>query len=79
MTPERSLYEDPTFYDRLTSQPGGSLDFYLNVVRASAGAVLELACGTGRLTIVGRWLGVAIKGVGRRCRRDAGGALRCRR
>ena len=51
MTPERSLYDDPTFYDRLTSPPGGSLDFYLSVVRASAGAVLELACGTGRLTI----------------------------
>jgi SAM-dependent methyltransferase len=51
MTAERSLYDDPTFYDRITSPPGGSLDFHLSVARASAGAVLELACGTGRLTI----------------------------
>ena len=51
MTAERSLYDDPWLYDRLTSPPGGSLDFYLGAVRASAGAVLELACGTGRLTI----------------------------
>jgi len=48
---ERSLYDDPSLYDRITSQPGGSLDFFLGVARASAGAVLELACGTGRLTI----------------------------
>jgi SAM-dependent methyltransferase len=51
MTTERSLYDDPSFYDRITSPPGGSLDFYLRVARDSAGAVLELACGTGRLTI----------------------------
>lgn len=51
MTIERSLYDDPSFYDRITSPPGGSLDFYLSVARASSGAVLELACGTGRLTI----------------------------
>ena len=51
MTTERSLYDDPAFYDRITSPPGGSLDFYLGVARASAGAVLALACGTGRLTI----------------------------
>jgi len=51
MTTERSLYDDPSFYDRITSPPGGSLDFYLRVARASGGAVLELACGTGRLTI----------------------------
>jgi SAM-dependent methyltransferase len=51
MTTERSLYDDPSFYDRITSPPAGALDFYLRVARASAGAVLELACGTGRLTI----------------------------
>jgi SAM-dependent methyltransferase len=51
MTTERSLYDDPEFYDRITSPPGGSFDFYLSVARASGGAVLELACGTGRLTI----------------------------
>ena len=51
MTTERSLYDDPSFYDRITSPPGSSLDHYLGVARASAGAVLELACGTGRLTI----------------------------
>ena len=51
MTTERNLYDDPSFYDRITSPPGGSLEHYLRVARASAGGVLELACGTGRLTI----------------------------
>lgn len=51
MTAERSLYDDASFYDRITSPPGGSFDHYLHVARASAGPVLELACGTGRLTI----------------------------
>ena len=51
MTADHNLYDDPSLYDRLTSQPTGSLDFFLGVVRASSGATLELACGTGRLTI----------------------------
>ena len=49
--PEHSLYDDPTLYDRITAPPARSLDFFLDVVRAARGPVLELACGTGRLTI----------------------------
>jgi len=48
---ERSLYDDAALYDRIVSPPAGSLDFFLDVVRAQAGPVLELACGTGRLAI----------------------------
>jgi len=51
MTADHNLYDDASLYDRLTSQPAGSLDFFRGVVRASSGATLELACGTGRLTI----------------------------
>jgi SAM-dependent methyltransferase len=51
MTADHNLYDDASFYDRLTSPPSASLDFFLGVVRASTGAVLEMACGTGRLTI----------------------------
>lgn len=51
MTDEQNLYDDPSFYDRITSPPGGSLEHYLRVARECTGAVLELACGTGRLTI----------------------------
>jgi SAM-dependent methyltransferase len=51
MTDEQNLYDDPSFYDRITSPPGGFLDHYLRVARECTGAVLELACGSGRLTI----------------------------
>lgn len=48
---EQNPYDDPTLYDRIVSPPDSSLDFYLEVVGAGEGPVLELACGTGRLTI----------------------------
>ena len=51
MAAEQNLYDDPSFYDRITSPPGGFLDHYLRVARECSGAVLELACGSGRLTI----------------------------
>ena len=51
MSMEQSLYDDPSFYDRITSPPSGFLDHYLGVARSTSGGVLELACGTARLTI----------------------------
>ena len=44
------LYDHPDLYDELW-QAGGHLPFYLNLARQQAGAVLELACGTGQITV----------------------------
>lgn len=63
MPPERDLYEDAGLYDRIVSPPADSLDFYLDEARASTGDLLELACGTGRLTIP---LALALAGQDRR-------------
>jgi len=51
MTVERSLYDEPALYDRVVAPPAASLGFYLDEARRGGGDVLELACGTGRLTI----------------------------
>lgn len=48
---EQSPYDDPSLYDRIVSPPDASLDFYLEVIGTTEGPVLELACGTGRLTV----------------------------
>ena len=48
---EQSPYDDPSLYDRIVNPPDSSLEFYLEVIGATEGPVLELACGTGRLTI----------------------------
>ena len=44
------LYDHPDLYDELW-QVGAHLPFYLELARQQAGAVLELACGTGQITI----------------------------
>jgi SAM-dependent methyltransferase len=44
------FYDYPELYDAL--QPAGAhVPFYVDLARQQAGAVLELACGTGQLTI----------------------------
>jgi SAM-dependent methyltransferase len=48
---ERSFYDDPVLYDRVSTPPAASIDFYVELARNSPGDVLELACGTGRVTI----------------------------
>ena len=48
---ERSFYDDPALYDRVSTPPAASIDFYVELARHSPGDVLELACGTGRVTI----------------------------
>lgn len=44
------LYQDPKLYDNIVS-PDDSERFYLEEALSSGGPVLELACGTGRLTL----------------------------
>lgn len=44
------LYDDPSLYDALV-RPGPCEAFYRSLAARVGGPVLELACGTGRLTI----------------------------
>jgi len=44
------FYDHPDLYDAL-SPVSAHLPFYLDLARQHAGAVLELACGTGQRTI----------------------------
>jgi SAM-dependent methyltransferase len=48
---QRSFYDDPALYDRVTAPPAASVEFYVDLARDTRGDVLELACGTGRVTI----------------------------
>jgi SAM-dependent methyltransferase len=45
-----TLYDDPILYDRMV-RPGPCEAFYRDLARQTGGPILELACGTGRLTI----------------------------
>src|SRR5262245_24845064 len=44
------LYDHPALYDALFPV-GGHLPFYLDLAQRQSGAILELACGTGLLTV----------------------------
>ena len=48
---KRSLYDEPTLYDRVVARPPPRWDSISTRRAAVAGDVLELACGTGLLTI----------------------------
>ncbi len=48
--PALALYDVPKLYD-LAFGPGPCEPFYREEARRAAGSILELACGTGRLTI----------------------------
>src|SRR5512132_1222188 len=50
LMPALALYEAPELYD-LAFGPGPCEPFYREEARRAAGPVLELACGTGRLTV----------------------------
>ena len=45
-----TLYDDPVLYDRVV-RPGPCEPFYRDLACRTGGPILELACGTGRLTI----------------------------
>ena len=49
-TEEVALYEAPSLYDAVVP-PGPCESFYTRVARRTGGPVLELACGTGRLSV----------------------------
>jgi SAM-dependent methyltransferase len=56
------LYDRPELYDALLPVDA-HMPFYLDLARQQAGAVLELACGTGQLTIPVATLGLATVGL----------------
>lgn len=45
------FYDHPDLYDALLPSGGAHLSFYQGLARQQGGDVLELACGTGQLTI----------------------------
>lgn len=47
---ELPLYDHPSLYDLLV-RPGPCERFYCDLARDTGGPILELACGTGRLTV----------------------------
>ena len=53
------------FYQPGSPQIAGDIDFYAAVARQSGGAVLEVACGTGRITLPLARAGLDITGVDR--------------
>jgi SAM-dependent methyltransferase len=57
------LYSDGRHYDALTSFMVADIPFYVEEARRASGPVLELACGTGRLTIPIAQAGVEIVGL----------------
>ena len=57
------LYRDGRIYDAMNRAMTADSSFYLQEARQAAGPVLELACGTGRLTIPIAQSGVEIIGL----------------
>lgn len=58
-------YADAEGYDRENGTSGPDLDYYLALARTTGGPGLDLACGTGFLTIPFSRLGLAMTGVDR--------------
>jgi len=57
------LYRDGRVYDAMNRAMTSDLAFYLSEAKAAKGSILELACGTGRLTIPIAQGGVEIVGL----------------
>jgi SAM-dependent methyltransferase len=58
-------YTDAEEYDRENGTSGPDLDYYLDLARTTRGPGLDLACGTGFLTIPFARLGLTMVGVDR--------------
>ena len=57
------VYGDAVLYDAEEKQSQNDLPFYLAAARHARGPVLELACGTGRLTLALARAGIAVTGL----------------
>ena len=60
---ELAYYADGVWYDAEYIHIGGDIPYYSSVAAAAGGPVLELACGTGRLTIPMAQAGADVTGV----------------
>jgi SAM-dependent methyltransferase len=63
INPSIPLYRDGRHYDALNSDLVADIPFYVEEARKADGSALELACGTGRLTIPIAQGGVEIVGL----------------
>jgi 2-polyprenyl-3-methyl-5-hydroxy-6-metoxy-1,4-benzoquinol methylase len=60
---EPSHYDKPIYYDALYGSEGSDVSFYLAQAIHTGGRVLDLACGTGRLTIPLAEVGLEVTGL----------------
>lgn len=63
MTSDNSPFADGALYDVIFDQFDYALDFYLNLAKQSPGPILEIGCGTGRITIPLLKSGVQVDGL----------------
>jgi 2-polyprenyl-3-methyl-5-hydroxy-6-metoxy-1,4-benzoquinol methylase len=56
------LYDHPDLYDLVMVRNAAAEAFYAEEARKRGGAVLELACGSGRFTIPLAQLGIKVVG-----------------
>jgi len=60
-----AAYLDPLRYERQSPGLAGDIEFYLGLAQEAKGPVLELGCGTGRVTIPIARAGVSVLGIDR--------------
>ena len=60
---EVTPFEDGALYDIILGSIDYGFDYYVNLVKAAKGPVLDVACGTGRILIPALQAGVDIEGV----------------
>ncbi|MGC5325802.1 methyltransferase domain-containing protein [Brevibacillus sp. SYSU BS000544] len=58
-----NMYQWADYYDITQRGVTGDIPFYLDVARGNQGEVLDLACGTGRITIPLAQEGIAVTGL----------------
>src|SRR5262249_49192438 len=60
---EASPYDDGALYDLAMGEYAYDLDYYTGLARAAAGPILEVCCGTGRVTLPCLRAGLDIEGL----------------